>query len=134
MKKKSTILLADDEPIFLDFIAYELDAAGFRVLRAESTSEALQLCAKESVDLIICDIRLPGTNGFNLVKKIREMLKAKIPVLFMTAFAAHQEAEMSDLGAVGVLSKPFEAYVLIESVRRILINIEEEEVEEEERL
>ncbi len=122
MKKQTTVLLADDEPLIIDLLSFELGQAGFRVLQAKNGKDALDLCIRDDIDLLISDINMPDTGGFKLVKKLRASDKGQIPILFITGFAAHELIEISDLGAVEVLSKPFEPATLINKIKQILKN------------
>lgn len=128
-KKVPTLLLADDEQSFRDYLGSELDRAGFDVISAESGEQAYAICMKEDVDFIVSDISMPEFSGFRLLKKLRLAGKFNVPVIFITAFATHAEDAMTDLDNIEVISKPFEPKVLIDRIKEILE--EKEELEEQ---
>lgn len=120
MKKVISILLADDEPSLRDYLALELKEAGFSVLLAENGEEAFDICLNQKVDFIVSDISMPGLSGFNLLKKLRLVGKGDLPVIFMTGHSSHAFDEFTELDNVDVLSKPFEAHVLISKIKNSL--------------
>lgn len=82
--KKARILVVDDDRLVLASIADMLIAAGYRVLKATSGAEAMELCAEVPPDLVVMDVRMPGMSGIEATRAIRE--KAAVPVLFLSAF------------------------------------------------
>ena len=66
------ILAVDDEPRYLEIIRFNLEAAGYRVACASSGEEALGAVAADEPDLIVLDVMLPGLNGFEVCRLVRE--------------------------------------------------------------
>lgn len=101
----TTILLADDDRVVLFTLAEGLRAAGYDVLTAQEGERALALCQQAPIDLALLDIRMPGLDGLELARRLREF--SAIPVLFLTAYddldLVRQAAES---GALGYLVKP----------------------------
>lgn len=119
-----SILVVDDEETLRRVMTIVLEKAGHRVLSAASGSEALSLLARQTVDLVISDIVMPETDGIELVQEIRT-LYPKIRVIsmsgggnFLTAALCLKLADQ--MGASGILSKPFTPDQLLASVEQAL--------------
>ncbi len=102
------ILVVDDEPSLLITLAANLELEGFEVMGASSGADALACVKTESFDLVLSDVRMPGMNGVDLFRRIRE-IDANVPVLLMTAFAIESLIEDAILeGVFAILPKPFD--------------------------
>lgn len=106
---KTVVLIIDDSPTNLKILLKYLKSSGFDVVIAESGEIGLREIENCLPDIILMDVMMPGINGFETCKKIKEKEAAKdIPVIFMTSLA-----EMSDkakgfgAGAVDYITKPF---------------------------
>lgn len=119
MSKKTTILIVDDDVRIIRFVRANLESVEYKVLVAEEGAHALAVMEKEMPDLAILDIMLPGMDGFDLCRRIREF--SAMPVIMLTA-----KAEESDkikgfkLGADDYLTKPFSALELLARVEAVL--------------
>ncbi|GAA0783536.1 response regulator [Marinobacterium sediminicola] len=116
------ILIVDDSRMARNLIRRVIENLGIRhVLEAEDGKDAMQVLAKETVDLVITDYNMPEVNGLELTEFIRHSeLHAHLPVLMVTSEA--NEAHLSQVAHAGVnalTDKPFEP----ESVKRILIQL-----------
>jgi len=101
------ILVADDEESMRWVLSKALRKKGFTVDLARDGDEALRLIRSESYDLAILDIKMPGTNGLDLLDKVREF-KSDLLVVIMTAEAGMKNAvEAMKRGAYDYLTKPF---------------------------
>ena len=76
------ILIVDDEKPICDLIDLNLSAAGYFCKSVQDGMKAIELIEKETFDLILLDIMLPGVDGFDIMEYIRPL---KIPVIFITA-------------------------------------------------
>jgi DNA-binding response OmpR family regulator len=85
------ILIIDDEEAITNPLKIGLTHYGFRVDAYNDSEEALSNCARGAYDIIIVDIRMPGLNGFELVKKIREKEETKARIWFLTGFEVYKE-------------------------------------------
>ena len=90
---------------------------------AASGAEALEALATFSPDLIVLDVMMPAMDGPTLLARIREnTLLADVPVIFMTAKAEPDEvARLRSLGAIAVITKPFEPMTLATEIRRLVV-------------
>ncbi len=100
------ILIAEDEKDLRNLLQLQLEQEGYRVLAAADGREALSLFYANPVDIAVLDVMMPGMDGFNLLRHIRE--KSNIPVLFLTARAEEMDKVIGlGLGADDYLAKPF---------------------------
>lgn len=106
--KPRTILLVDDEPIWLDAMGILLKDEGYRTITVTSGEEALLKLQKRKPDLIMTDVRMPVMNGFDLFQKIREIPKlARVPIVFMSSIDDYYAKRTAkELGAQGYITKP----------------------------
>ena len=113
------ILVADDDTDLLDLVAYALGQGGYLVAKARDGSEALAQFERESPDLVILDINMPGRTGFEVCAAIREA--STIPVMMLTARGEEQDLVRAlDLGADDYLTKPFSPRTLLARVMALL--------------
>jgi two-component system cell cycle response regulator DivK len=99
-----------------------LQVKGYRVLEAETAEVGLELAPKEKPDLVLMDIQLPGMNGIQALKKLREDAATRaIPVLAFTASVMPQDRrEIMEAGFDGFLAKPINLKEFIASVAKAL--------------
>jgi two-component system alkaline phosphatase synthesis response regulator PhoP len=105
--EKPQILLVEDEIHLARGITFNLEQEGFLVSHVESGEEALEKVEVEKFELIILDVMLPGINGFEVCKRVRQ-LDSRVPVLMLTARSDEQD-RIAGLagGADDYLIKPF---------------------------
>lgn len=116
------ILVVDDEPDILDLVELSIASEGFDVIKATNGEEAIQQAERESPQLILLDISMPGMDGFETLEALRENPETEaIPVILLTA-----RAQISDKlrgissGAEDYITKPFNPSELIERVKSSL--------------
>jgi len=120
MKEMERILAVDDSPDTLEVLRRNLTIRGFDVLTARGVDEAVRLLGATSVALIITDIRMPGADGFDLIRHIRENFKES-EVLAITGFPTVEGAVRAmKAGAEEYLAKPFTDDELLGAVDRAL--------------
>ena len=114
MIKKPRILIVDDDYHVAKTLKDILNARGFQAQTANSGREALKLVEYNRFNCIIADIRMPGMNGVELYRGIRE-IRPELPALMMTAYA-DEGLIASGLaqGIIAVLPKPLDIYFLLE--------------------
>ena len=114
--RRSHVLIADDDDDFLELLGDALQAEGHRVTRAHNGCELVdqvmaslrQPVAGERFSLVLSDIKMPGGTGLQALKSLRREKDAP-PILLMTAFGSqHTHDAAMQLGAVGVIDKPFD--------------------------
>jgi len=113
------ILVADDDLDLLGLVAYSLTHAGYLVVKASDGPGALATFDAESPDLVILDINMPGTSGFDVCTAIRA--RGDVPVMMLTARGEEQDlVKALDLGADDYLTKPFSPKTLLARVKALL--------------
>jgi DNA-binding NtrC family response regulator len=112
------ILIVDDEGSLLVTLVANLELEGFDVVGVQDAATALQLIREQRFDLVLTDIRMPGMSGVDLFRAIKS-LRAGMPVLLMTAFAAETLIdEAIQEGVFTVLPKPFDIEHVIFALSR----------------
>jgi DNA-binding response OmpR family regulator len=113
----SSILIAEDEVRISGFVDKGLRAAGFSTAVAATGDDALALALSGSFDLVLLDIGLPGIDGFEVLRRLRER-DAKLPVIMLTARSSVTDtvAGLSN-GANDYIPKPFKFDELLARVR-----------------
>lgn len=102
------ILVIDDEESILDLLRAVLKKEGYQVETSLSATKGLELIAKQDIDLILCDIKLPQMSGMRILKKVREK-KPDIPVIMITAYGTiKQGVDALKSGALDYVVKPFD--------------------------
>jgi two-component system OmpR family response regulator len=116
------VLLVDDDGNIRMVAQMALeDVAGWNVIAVESGAEALKVLADVRPDLILLDMMMPGMDGKTTLAKLHAEGFADIPVIFMTAKVQSDEIdEYKALGAVGVITKPFDPMKLADDIERTL--------------
>lgn len=118
-QRPTTVLIVEDEVIIRMSVAATLEDAGFGILEAGNSAEALQLLLKhQEVNVLMTDVRLPGEmDGLDLVDCVQRFHPA-IRALVVSGNSSAREA--SDAGAFAFLSKPYMAHSLVRAVRQLL--------------
>lgn len=120
------ILVVDDEAKLLRAVAVDLRGEGYDVGTARSGAEALALVAQSLPDLIVSDIRMPGIDGYQLARRLRENQRtAIIPIIFLTAKdTSGDRIEGFRAGVDAYITKPFEPDELLVVIAGILRRVE----------
>ncbi|HJP92203.1 MAG TPA: response regulator transcription factor [Pyrinomonadaceae bacterium] len=120
------LLIVDDEPNLLRALEAFLTAEGFDVTTARSGAEALVKIAQTVPDLIISDIRMPGMNGYELARQLRDASRtALVPIVFLTAKGeTGDRVEGFRAGVDAYFTKPFVPDELLAMIKNILTRIE----------
>ena len=113
-----SILIADDDKTCRDSIQKVLEREGHTVRAADSVDKALEAIGTGHFDLVVCDYRMPGKTGIDLLVELRRQ-DSTVPVLMISAYAdAVVEAAVRRLGALDVLKKPIRRQDLVERTAR----------------
>lgn len=120
MTPTSTILLAEDNDDFRTFVADEL-SAHYHVLQAADGNTALALIQSEQIDVVVSDVMMPGTDGIELCKRLKQDEQTNhIPIILLTARAAQEsELEGYQAGADYYITKPFDMDILLNRLQQI---------------
>ncbi|MEA5075873.1 MAG: response regulator transcription factor [Coriobacteriia bacterium] len=113
------ILVVDDEESILQFVSYNLRKEGYEVTVAPDGDTALALAAESPFDLIVLDIMLPGTDGYEVCRRLRTT--SDTPVLFLSARDTELDKVVGlELGGDDYLAKPFGVRELVARVKALL--------------
>lgn len=118
------ILVVEDESDIAESLVYNLRRSGFKVSAAESGESGLKLAvdAKQSIDLILLDVMLPGMSGLELCRRLRrEPLTMNTPIVMLSAKASTaDEIKGLETGADAYIKKPFSVKELIICLENLL--------------
>ena len=114
------LLVVDDEPFLRDAVAASLRFLGFAVTTAQTGTDALRLARDRPFDLVVLDVMLPGTDGFDVVRRLRRD-GSRVPVIFLTARDTQADKVNGlTLGGDDYLTKPFGLEELAARIRTVL--------------
>jgi DNA-binding NtrC family response regulator len=115
-----TILIVDDEKDLCTILSDSLSRDRYRVVTAFNGKMGLQLVEKEKPDLILLDIKMPGMDGIEVLRKIKKM-KKEIVVIMFTAYGTLETARKAmKLGAYDYVTKPVDLFFLKSLVKEVL--------------
>ena len=122
------ILIVDDEPSIVIPIQFLMEQQGYSVIVAENGEDALDIIHKYKPDLVLLDIMLPGIDGYEVCEIVRLNPKYRhIKIIFLTAKGREVEiAKGMALGADAYITKPFSNAEVVEKVKELLVEINEE--------
>jgi DNA-binding NtrC family response regulator len=107
------ILVADDDRTCRDSIQKVLEREGHKVHTAENVDSALEALGTHHFDLVVCDYRMPGKTGVDLLIELKRR-QASVPVLMISAYAdALAERAIMQLGALELMKKPIRRWELV---------------------
>lgn len=120
--EKQKILIVDDEPDILEFMQYNLEKEGFEVFLASSGKEAIEKAGQEQPDLIILDVMMPGMDGIETCREMRQDTRLKETII---AFLTARNEDYSQIagfesGADDYIAKPIKPRVLISRIKALL--------------
>jgi two-component system response regulator ResD len=126
----TTVLVVDDEPTIREIVAGYLERDGYRTLEAADGNRARELLERDSPDLVVLDVMLPGADGLELCRWIRS--RSRLPVIMLTARGEESDRIVGlELGADDYVTKPFSPRELAARVHTVLRRAEPETVSEE---
>lgn len=115
-KRKPRVLVVDDEPRYVWAIKMNLEARGYEVVVAQDGETAIGRAVNDDPDVIMLDVRMPGMNGYEVCRQIREF--STVPIIMLTALAEEvDKVKGLDAGADDYVTKPFGAEELMARVR-----------------
>ncbi len=118
---KQKILVVDDEIHILELLKYNLESNGFEVVEAETGESAVEILKTCAVDAVILDLMLPGIDGIEVLRQIRQSLNPLLPVMMLTAKNEEIDAVIGlEMGADDYIGKPFRIRELISRIKSVL--------------
>jgi DNA-binding response OmpR family regulator len=121
MSMKKIVLIEDDSDLYA-LLKYNLEKEGFVIAGTQTGKGAIDLCRRERPDLVILDIMLPDSDGYEICKTLRNHSElAQIPIIFLTARASETDRILGlELGANDYIVKPFFIRELVARVKNQL--------------
>jgi two-component system KDP operon response regulator KdpE len=117
--KDKLILVVDDEPRIVSFMRMNLELEGCRVISASNGREALERARDDMPDIVLLDIMMPGMDGFEVLRRLREW--STVPVIVLTAKDDEDDRIRGlELGADDYIGKPFSHRELVSRIRAVL--------------
>lgn len=119
---KERILVVDDERDIIELIKYNLELEGFRVIPSYNGEDALRLAKREPPDLLILDLMLPGMDGLEVCRVLKnDSLTNHIPIIMLTAKTKEPDIVVGlEMGADDYIAKPFSMRELVARVKAVL--------------
>ncbi len=124
---REAILIVEDEKDIVKMIEYNLGREGFKTLSARDGETALSLAGKEHPDLILLDLMLPGMDGLEVCKALKnESRTGAIPIIILTAKSQESDKIVGlELGADDYITKPFSPRELVARIKAVLRRVKE---------
>ncbi|MFC1923959.1 response regulator transcription factor [Chloroflexota bacterium] len=118
-KRRKMILVVDDEPRLVEAVCMNLELEGFQMSTASNGHEALEKVTQELPELVILDVMMPDMDGFETLRRIREV--STVPVIMLTVLGEEVDKVRGlNLGADDYITKPFGAMELVSRVKAAL--------------
>jgi excisionase family DNA binding protein len=114
------VLVVDDDPRVREFVRVNLELAGYSVREAERAEEALAVVEDQAPDLVLLDVVMPGTDGWQLLQRMQER-HGSIPVIMFSGQVDEATAsEATRRGADDFVGKPFDPQQLVDRAKRLV--------------
>ncbi len=116
---QARIMIVEDEPRYLRVLKLNLEESDYEIIPAQNGAEALNLFIEKNPDLILLDLMMPGIDGYEVCRRIREF--SEVPIIMLTALnETGDKVKGLDIGADDYITKPFSARELLARVRAAL--------------
>jgi two-component system, OmpR family, response regulator ResD len=122
---RGSVLVVDDEPTIAEVVSRYLERAGYRTTVAATGLEAIEAAAGDRPDLVVLDLMLPGIDGLEVMRRLREQHSERTPVILLTAKGEESDRVIGlRLGADDYVVKPFSPAELVARVDAVLRRID----------
>jgi two-component system sensor histidine kinase ChiS len=119
-KERVVVIAEDDEPIAGLLRDAIVEEPGYQAVIVSNGAEVLDAVLRERADLLILDIMMPGSSGFEIFDRLQaETAGPPTPVLFISAAIGHYQSEFRERGITEVMAKPFDLDELVDRVRTL---------------
>lgn len=126
MKTQKTILWLEDEEDQTMLLVKTFEDNGYRTIVVDNAAKGMELLKRMTPDLLLVDIKLPGIDGLEFFKSVKEIDHLKnVPFVYLTAYNSIAMAmEAKRLGVADYITKPFEVEDLLQRIRAVLLTKE----------
>jgi excisionase family DNA binding protein len=114
------VLVVDDDPRVREFVRINLELEGYSVREAERAEEALAVIEDQAPDLVLLDVVMPGTDGWELLQRMQERHGSIPVIMFSGKVDERSEGEASKRGAQGFVGKPFDPQQLVDRAKALV--------------
>ena len=114
------LLVVEDDSAIRSTLALVLQGEGYHVIEAESGHAALSILQTQSVSLVVSDIQMPDGDGLTLLAEAKRVLPNPPPFIFVSAHPTITEEHVKELGAIGLVRKPFAIDEILGRVKTVL--------------
>src|SRR5436305_3279691 len=129
---RGTVLVVDDEPTIAEVVSRYLERAGYRTRIASDGPRALELVAERRPDLVVLDLMLPGIDGLEVMRRLRQPERDRIAFILLTAKGEESDRVIGlRLGADDYVVKPFSPAELVARVDAVLRRVDTSPAREE---
>jgi DNA-binding NtrC family response regulator len=119
-----SILIVDDDINLCTVLSEELNAIGYETKYLTNGEEVAKVLEAGKTDLLLLDLKMPGTDGFNVLQKINNHNNSHPKIIVLTAYADVKSAiESARLGASDFISKPYDFDELLITIRKVLQSV-----------
>jgi DNA-binding response OmpR family regulator len=119
-----SILIVDDDINLCTVLSEELNAIGYETNYLTNGEEVAKVLEAGKTDLLLLDLKMPGTDGFNVLQKINNHNNSHPKIIVLTAYADVKSAiESARLGASDFISKPYDFDELLITIRKVLQSV-----------
>ncbi len=119
MERKIKVLIVDDEYTFCKFLKAFLEKRNYQIIFTTNGEHALDIIKDESPDLMTLDIRMPGIDGYEVMKKAKTIV-ATMPIIIISAIdVPDMEESLKSKGASAVFTKPADLDQLLETIKKL---------------
>jgi len=119
-----SILIVDDDINLCTVLSEELNAIGYEANYLTDGEEVAKVLETGKTDLLLLDLKMPGTDGFNILQKINNNHNSHPKIIVLTAYADVKSAiESARLGASDFISKPYDFDELLITIRKVLQSV-----------
>jgi PAS domain S-box-containing protein len=125
LAKDLSVLIVDDMPPITRLVEKTLTRCGLKAFSAASGEQALEIFKNQTIDVVICDLAMPGMNGWEVGKALRELCRErdipKVPFILLTGWGgqALEQAKLAESGVDALVEKPISVKKLLQSVREV---------------
>ncbi len=127
--RRPRVLVIDDEEMICEFVANGLSDRGIRAYTLNDPTQAVEMISKFNIDFVVCDIRMPGTNGMDVLRAVRRAYRCWPYFVFITGYPDYTLEECMHNGAAGFIEKPLDIDKLFRLIMGHLVESADERAE-----